>query len=156
IDRTDEVLKRMSAIAEKRPGIEGTFGVTGLNLLTGTNQTNAGVMFLPLKSFSERKGKPEESARALAAYFNEQYTHIQDAFSLVLLPPPVQGIGQAGGFKMQVENRSGLATPQELEATTQSLIGEASKNPLIAAAFSTFRASVPQLYANVDRVKAKM
>jgi multidrug efflux pump len=155
IDRTDEVLNRLAAIAQKRPGIEATFGVTGLNLLTGTNQTNAGVIFLPLKSFGERNGKPEQSAKALSAYFNEQYSHIQEAFSLVLLPPPVQGIGQAGGFKMQVENRSGLATPQELEATTQALMGEASKDPQIAAAFSTFRASVPQLYANVDRVKAK-
>ena len=73
----------------------------------------------------------------------------------MLLPPPVQGIGQAGGFKMQVEDRSGLATPQQLEAATQALIAEATKDPRIAAAFSSFRASVPQLYANVDRVKAK-
>jgi multidrug efflux pump len=155
IDRTDAVLNQMAAIAQKRPGIEATFAVTGLNLLTGTNQTNAAVIFLPLKAFGERNGKPEESAKALSAYLNEQYSHIQEAFSLVLLPPPVQGIGQAGGFKMQVENRSGSATPQQLEAATQSLIGAASQNPQIAAAFSTFRASVPQLYANVDRVKAK-
>ena len=123
--------------------------------MTGTNQTNAAVIFLPLKSFAERNGKPEQSAKAISAYLNEQYSHIQEAFSLVLLPPPVQGIGQAGGFKMQVEDRSGLATPQQFEAATQTLIAEAGKDPQIAAAFSTFRASVPQLYANVDRVKAK-
>ena len=113
----------------KRPGIEGTFAVTGLNLLTGTNQTNAAVIFLPLKHFAERNGKPEQSAKAISAYLNEQYSHIQEAFSLVLLPPPVQGIGQAGGFKMQVEDRSGHATPQQLEAATQALIAEASKDP---------------------------
>ena len=73
----------------------------------------------------------------------------------MLLPPPVQGIGQAGGFKMQVEDRSGHASPQQLEAATQALVAEAAKDPRIAAAFSSFRASVPQLYANVDRVKAK-
>ncbi|HEX3598805.1 MAG TPA: multidrug efflux RND transporter permease subunit [Lacipirellulaceae bacterium] len=155
IDRTDAVLDRMSAIAMKCPGIEGTFAVTGLNLLTGTNQTNAAVIFLPLKHFSERNGKPEQSAKAISAYLNQQYSHIQEAFSLVLLPPPVQGIGQAGGFKMQVEDRSGHATPQQLEAATQALIIEAGKDPRIAAAFSSFRSSVPQLYANVDRVKAK-
>jgi multidrug efflux pump len=155
IDRTDAVLNRMSEIAGKTPGVEATFAVTGLNLLTGTTQTNAAVIFLPLKGFSERKGKPAESAHAISAYLTEKYGHIQEAFSLVLLPPPVQGIGQAGGFKMQVEDRSGLATPQQLEAATQTLIAEATKNPQIAAAFSSFRASVPQLYANVDRVKAK-
>jgi hydrophobe/amphiphile efflux-1 (HAE1) family protein len=155
IDRTDDVLNRMAAIAQDRPGIEGTFAVTGLNLLTGTTQTNVGVIFLPLKPFGERNGKPEQSAKALAGYLMEKYSHVQEAFALVLLPPPVQGIGQAGGFKMQVEDRSGLATPQQLEAATQALIGEAVKDPHIAAAFSSFRASVPQLYANVDRVKAK-
>jgi hydrophobe/amphiphile efflux-1 (HAE1) family protein len=155
IDRTDAVLDRMSDIAIKTPGVEATFAVTGLNLLTGTNQTNAAVIFLPLKHFSERNGKPAESAQAISAYLTEKYSHIQEAFSLVLLPPPVQGIGQAGGFKMQVEDRSGLSTPQQLEAATQALVAEASKDPRIAALFSSFRASVPQLYANVDRVKAK-
>jgi multidrug efflux pump len=155
IDRTDAVLNRMSEIALKTPGVEATFAVTGLNLLTGTTQTNAAVIFLPLKHFSERNGKPAESAQAISGYLNEKYSHIQEAFSLVLLPPPVQGIGQAGGFKMQVEDRSGLATPQQLEAATQTLIAEATKDPRIVAAFSSFRASVPQLYANVDRVKAK-
>jgi hydrophobe/amphiphile efflux-1 (HAE1) family protein len=155
IDRTDAVLDRMSDIAIKTPGVEATFAVTGLNLLTGTNQTNAAVIFLPLKHFSERNGKPAESAQAISAYLTEKYSHIQEAFSLVLLPPPVQGIGQAGGFKMQVEDRSGLSTPQQLEAATQALVAEASKDSRIAALFSSFRASVPQLYANVDRVKAK-
>ena len=155
IDRTDAVLKRMSDIAIKAPGIEATFGITGLNLLTGTNQTNTATMFLPLKQFDERNGKPEESAKALNDYLTEQYSHIQEGFCLVLLPPPVQGIGQAGGFKMQVEDRSGRATPQQLEAATGALVADASQDPQITSLFSSFRASVPQLYANVDRIKAK-
>ncbi len=155
IDRTDAVLKRMSDIAIKAPGVEATFGITGLNILTGTNQTNAAIMFLPLKKFDERKGKPAETAGALSDYLNEQYSHIQEGFCLVLLPPPVQGIGQAGGFKMQVEDRSGQATPQQLEAATSALVADASQDPRITSLFSSFRASVPQLYANVDRVKAK-
>ena len=84
-----------------------------------------------------------------------QFGRIQEGFSLVLQPPPVQGIGQAGGFKMQVEDRSGRATPQQLQAATDALIAAAGKDPQIAALFTTFRAGVPQLYANVDRVKAK-
>lgn len=155
IDRTDAVLAHMSEIAAKTPGVEATFAVTGLNLLSGTTQTNVAVIFLPLKDFAERVGNPAESAKAIAGHLMQEYSHVQEAFSLVLLPPPVQGIGQAGGFKMQVEDRAGTSTPQQLQAAAEALIGEAMKDPRIIAAFSTFRASVPQLYANVDRVKAK-
>ena len=155
IDRTDAVLSRLSDIAMKVPGIEGTFAITGLNLLSGTNQTNAATMFLPLKHFSKRNGKPAESAEALSGYLMGEFGRIQEGFSLVLMPPPVQGIGQAGGFKMQVEDRSGRATPQQLQAATDALIAAAGKDPQIAALFTSFRAGVPQLYANVDRVKAR-
>jgi multidrug efflux pump subunit AcrB len=83
------------------------------------------------------------------------FSQVQEAFALVLSPPPVRGIGQAGGFKMQVEDRSGLSTPQQLEAATEALIADARKDPRITSLFSTFRANVPQLYADVDRTKAK-
>ena len=73
----------------------------------------------------------------------------------MLLPPAVNGIGNAGGFKMQVEDRSGTATPQQFQAATQHLIDAAHSRPELSRLFTTFRASVPQLYANVDRVKAK-
>jgi hydrophobe/amphiphile efflux-1 (HAE1) family protein len=155
IDRTDAVVDRMSEIASKIEGIHDTFGVTGFNLLTGTNQTNTATMFLPLDEFGERAGKPGESAETLSGRLMGAFSQVQEAFSLVLSPPPVRGIGQAGGFKMQVEDRSGLATPQQLEAATGALIADARKDPRITSLFSTFRASVPQLYANVDRVKAK-
>ena len=145
----------MSDIGLKTPGVEGTFAITGFNLLTGTNQTNTATMFLPLKNFDKRVGHPEQSATALSGYLMGQYSQIQEGFSLVLSPPPVRGIGQAGGFKMQVEDRSGLATPQQLAAATDTLIGDARKDPRLMSLFSTFRATVPQLYANVDRVKAK-
>jgi multidrug efflux pump subunit AcrB len=75
--------------------------------------------------------------------------------ALVLIPPAVNGIGNAGGFTMEVEDRSGSATPQQLLAVTQSLVDAARKRPELAMLFSSFRASVPQIYVNVDRVKAK-
>jgi multidrug efflux pump len=157
IDRTEEVLDRVNKIALKAPGVEGTFAITGLNFLTGTNQTNMATVFLPLKSFHERVRDPaHQSAAAITGYLYQALSPIQDAFYFVAQPPPVQGIGQAGGFKMQVEDRSGLATPQQLQAATNALIAEASKDPRIAQPIlSTFRAGVPQLYANVNRVKAK-
>ena len=117
IDRTDEVLARMSDIGLKTAGVEGTFAITGFNLLTGTNQTNTATMFLPLKKFHERVGKKGQSADELAGYFTGVYSQIQEARTLVIKPPPVRGIGQAGGFKMQIEDRSGLGTPQQLESS---------------------------------------
>ena len=155
IDRTDAVIARLSEIAAKIPGVHDTFGVTGFNLLTGTNQTNTATMFLPLAKFDERAGKPELSANTMVGKLMGAFSQVQEAFTLVLSPPPVRGIGSAGGFKMQIEDRSGLSTPQQLEAATNALMTEARKDSRITALFSTFRASVPQLFADVDRTKAK-
>jgi hydrophobe/amphiphile efflux-1 (HAE1) family protein len=155
VDRTDAVLARMSEMGGKVPGVLGTFSITGFNLLTGTNQTNTGTMFLPLKNFDERAGHPEQSGTALTGKLMGMFSQIQEGFCLVLQPPPVQGIGQAGGFKMQVEDRTGQATPQQLEAATGALIADARQDPRITSLFSTFHASVPQLFAKVDREKAK-
>ncbi|HEX3357042.1 MAG TPA: multidrug efflux RND transporter permease subunit [Tepidisphaeraceae bacterium] len=155
IDRTDAVIDRLAEIARKTPGVHDTFAITGFNLLTGTNQTNAATMFTPLNPFDERVGKPEESANALTGHLMGAFSQVQEGFALVLSPPPVRGIGSAGGFKMQVEDRLGLSTPHELEAAAAALIADARKDPRITALFSTFRSNVPQLYANVDRVKAK-
>jgi multidrug efflux pump len=155
VDRTDAVLSRMEEMGLKVPGVLGTFSITGFNLLTGTNETNTGTMFLPLKNFDERAKHPEQSATALTGKLMGMFSQIQEGFCLVLQPPPVQGIGQAGGFKMQVEDRAGQSTPQELEAATAGLIADARQDPRITSLFTTFHASVPQLYANVDREKAK-
>jgi multidrug efflux pump subunit AcrB len=112
-------------------------------------------MFTPLDPFDDRVGKPAESADALTRRLTGAFSQVQEGYALVLAPPPVRGIGSAGGFKMQVEDRSGLFTPQQLEAATDALIAEARKDPRLTSLFTTFRANVPQLYANVDRVKAK-
>jgi hydrophobe/amphiphile efflux-1 (HAE1) family protein len=155
LNRTDAVVERLSAIGLKTPGVRATFAVTGFNLLTGTNQPNAATMFLPLNSFHERADHPAESANALAGQLMGAFSAVQEAFTLVLSPPPVRGIGAAGGFKMQVEDRAGHSTPQQLEAATGMLIAEARKDPRITSLFSTFRANVPQLWAEVNRTKAK-
>ena len=155
IDRTDAVVDKIAALAKETPGIGDTFAITGFNLLTGTNQTNAATMFTPLKSFDERHGKKGQSADELVGIMMGKFSSVKEAFSLVLSPPPVRGIGQAGGFKMQVEDRTGLSTPQQLEAAVTALSMDARKDPRLTSIFSTFHANVPQLYANVDRVKAK-
>ncbi len=158
IDRTEDVMKRVSDIAMQAPGVEGTFAITGFNFFTGTTQTNMATIFLPLTSFHERVRDPaHQSAAAITGYLYQALSPIQEAFCGVFPPPPVQGMGQAGGFKMQVEDRTGSATPQQLQAATGALIAAAIKDPRISpmATRTSFRADVPQFYANVNRVKAK-
>jgi multidrug efflux pump subunit AcrB len=112
-------------------------------------------MFTPLLPFDKRVGHPEMTATAITARLRQQFSGIPEALVLVFPPPPVRGVGSAGGFKMQIEDRSGLGTPQELQAVTARVIEAASQHRELSALFSSFRAGVPQLYGNVDRVKAK-
>jgi hydrophobe/amphiphile efflux-1 (HAE1) family protein len=155
-DRTEDVMRRMAKIANATPGIRDTFAIAGYSGFTGVNASNAGTMFVVMDDFSKRNGHPEMSAGAITGKLMGEYSKIQEGFALVFPPPPVRGVGTAGGFKMQVEDRTGRATPQELQATVEDVIAEARKNPKLSPQLlSTFRANVPQLYVNLDRAKAK-
>jgi hydrophobe/amphiphile efflux-1 (HAE1) family protein len=155
IERTDAVMSQLSDIARKTPGITDAFAVSGFSILTRSNSSAAGLLFLHFTPFSERAGKADMTAAAIAGRVNKQYGKVEGGQAIVLLPPAVSGIGNSGGFTMQVEDRSGTATPQQLQAATQQLIKAAHSRPELSMLFSTFRASVPQIYVNVDRVKAK-
>ena len=155
IDRTQRVMDRMAAMAVKTPGVHGLFAVSGLSILANANSSAAGVMFCTLDPFRERAGKPELTAREVTRKLSQQFGTIQEALIQVFPPPPLRGIGTAGGFKMQVEDRSGRQTPQQLQQVVEQLMGEAHKCPEITNAFSSFRASFPQLYGDVNRIKAK-
>jgi multidrug efflux pump len=155
IYRSDAVIRQMTEIAVKTPGVAHVVALPGYSVLTGVNQSNAGTMFCALTPFEERAGHDDLSGGAVTAKLMGQYRQLEEGFALVFPPPPVRGIGSAGGFRIQIEDRSGQATPQELEAVVRQMIAEASKSPQLAQLFSGFRASVPQLYANIDRTRAK-
>jgi hydrophobe/amphiphile efflux-1 (HAE1) family protein len=155
IDRTQAVMEKMAQIGLNTAGVKGVFTVAGLSILSNANSSAAGVMFCPLEDFSKRAGNPNLSAGAITKRLFAGFSKIQDAIVLVFPPPPIRGVGNAGGFKMQIEDRSGLSTPQQLQAVTDQVIAAARKRPEVTALFTTFRASFPQLYGNVDRVKAK-
>ncbi len=155
LDRTQAMILKLSDTAKKVPGVANVFGVAGFSILSRSNSSAAGLMFIPLSPFSERAGKNELSMQSIIGKLNAEFSRIQDGTALVIPPPPVRGIGTAGGFKLQIQDRSGQATPQELQQTTELVIAEARKRPELTAIFSTFRASFPQLYAEIDRAKAK-
>lgn len=156
IGRTQKVMHRLAEIASKIPGVNHTVAVSGFSILNGVTQSNAGTMFLPLVNFKERVLHPEQSAAAISQRLRQEYANVQEGMALVLSPPPVRGLGTSGGFKMQIQDRAGRASPQDLQAVVDNLAARARENPKLQTLFTTYRANVPQLFANVDREKVKV
>src|SRR5207247_2088345 len=136
-------------------GVHDAIGVAGYSVLTGANSSAAGTIFLPLDSFDDREGNSELSGQTIARQLSAQFSQVQEGFALVFPPPPVRGIGRAGGFKLQIQDRSGTHTPQELQIVVDDLIAASHSHPQVQNLFTSFRANVPQLYADLDRTKAK-
>jgi hydrophobe/amphiphile efflux-1 (HAE1) family protein len=153
LERTDAVIRRMGDIMLKHPGVSDSIAFPGLSINGFTNSPNAGIAFVNLKSFEERHG-PGMSGAEIAATLNAEFSSIQDAFVAVFPPPPVNGLGTTGGFKLYVEDRAGLGY-DELFTATQALVAKANQTPGLAGAFSGFTVNTPQLEADVDRGKAK-
>jgi len=153
LDRTEAVIRRMSDIAMQTPGIKHAVGFPGLSINGFTNAPNAGIVFFTLDDFSERKS-PELSAGAIAMDVNRRLFEIQDAFIAIFPPPAVEGLGTIGGFRMQIEDRASLGDEALYEAV-QAMITRAQQAPELAGVFSSYQINVPQLYADVDRTKAK-
>ena len=153
LDRTREVTERMSKIFASTPGVEHWFVLGGFSLLDGTNASNGATAFAAWSDWSKRT-TPDLSQESLVARLQKEFAQMQESFILVLVPPSIQGLGVAGGFQMQIEDREGVG-PEILQERTQAVIDEARKSPEIGGASSSFRAGVPQLYLNIDRVKAE-
>jgi len=153
LDRTDAVIRKMSAIAAEIPGVESSIAFPGLSINGFTNAPNSGIAFFSLKPFNERKGK-EQSAEGIAAEINKRMGAVEDAFVMVLPPPPVNGLGTTGGFKMMLEDRGNLGY-DALYKATQAMQAKAWADPRLQGVFSSYQINVPQLFADIDRVKAK-
>jgi len=153
LERTDAVIRRMSDIAKEIPGVESSVAFPGLSINGFTNAPNAGIVFTTLKPFHQRTGKGE-SGEAIAAEINKRMGAVQDAFIMVFPPPPVNGLGTTGGFKMMIEDRDNLGY-DELYKAVQAVQMKAWQDPQLAGVFSGFQINVPQLFADVDRAKAK-
>src|SRR6185437_631338 len=111
LDRTTAVIKRMSDIALKTPGVESVPAFPGLSINGFTNAPNMGIAFTPLKPFEERRDA-SKSAGGIAMAMNQQFAKIQEAFIAIFPPPPVQGLGVIGGFKLQIEDRANLGADE--------------------------------------------
>ena len=153
--RTDEVHRRAIEIALDTPGVEHGVNFVGFSGATFTNAPNAGAIFLTLEPWEKRSNDPRKSAAAITGALFGKFAAIQDALIFVVQPPPVSGIGNAGGFRMMVEDRGG-AGPQALQAAAVALMMRANQTPGITQAFTLFETSTPQLYLDIDRAKAQL
>jgi multidrug efflux pump len=154
LERSDEVIQRMTELARKTEGVGHTISVPGYSILTGTNIPNVGGMFVILAPFEERAGHPELSANQVAARLRQQYREIQEAQAVLFGAPAIDGLGSTGGFKMQVKDM-GAAGLEALQGAVANVAGKGNSQPGLVGLFSSFSANQPQLYVDVDRVKAK-
>ncbi|MBD8474697.1 efflux RND transporter permease subunit [Pseudomonas sp. CFBP 8770] len=153
LDRTEDVIKRMSDIALKQPGVENAIAFPGLSINGFTNSPNNGIVFVALKDFDQRKDA-SLSANAIAAELNGKFAGIQDAYMAIFPPPPVMGLGTIGGFRLQVQDRGNLGY-DELYKQTQNIIAKSRSVPELAGLFTSYTVNVPQVDASIDREKAK-
>jgi multidrug efflux pump len=153
LDRTEAVIRRMGEIMLKHPGVESAVSFPGLSINGFTNSANAGIAFATLKPFAERR-RPDLSGAAIAGQLNREFAAIPDAFIAIFPPPPVQGLGTTGGFKLEIEDRASLGY-EALDAATKAFLAKAYQTRELAGLFSSYQVNVPQLYADVDRTKAR-
>jgi hydrophobe/amphiphile efflux-1 (HAE1) family protein len=153
--RTDEVQMRALNIALDVPGVIHAVNVVGFSGATFTNAPNAGALFLVLDSFDKRAKDPRQSALGIQGELFRRLSAIQDAFIIAVLPPPVIGIGNAGGFRMMIEDRAGHG-PAALQQATVAMMARAAQTPGLSQVFTLFETSTPQIYLDIDRTKAQL
>jgi HAE1 family hydrophobic/amphiphilic exporter-1 len=154
LDRTQSVLDRVSEIASQTPGVAQVITIAGISALDNSaSLANAGVGYIILKDWDARGAG--EDLRSLVYGLNDKLSTILEARALVLPPPPIQGIGNAAGFAMQVELRDGNSDFSKLQALTQAMVANAQTQSALQRVQSPFRATVPQLDVEVDRIKTQ-
>jgi HAE1 family hydrophobic/amphiphilic exporter-1 len=154
LERTNATLDRISDISRKVPGVDKVLTIAGVSPLdNNASLSSAGVAYLVLKDWSER-GKGQDLL-SLFQRLNGEFDAIMDARIIVLPPPPIQGIGNAGGFTMMVQLRDGSFDFTKLQAVTSAVVANAQSQSGLQRVSTSFRSDVPQFSVEVDRVKAQ-
>ena len=152
--RTDAVTREVTKIILATPGVARAVPIVGLDGSTFTNAPNSAVVFSTLEPFRERAKKGLEGPQ-VQALLNQRLGAVQDAFLISVAPPPVRGMGNAGGFKMMVQDRRG-GGPGALEAAANDMVGAANRTPGMGYVFTLFNTRTPKIYADLDPVRAEI
>jgi HAE1 family hydrophobic/amphiphilic exporter-1 len=155
-ERTDAVMQQIAAIAKKVPGVENVITVSGISILDNfASLANAGVAFVVLNDWNVRLKQKGQDLRSITLKLNRSLHAITQAVVFALPPPPIQGIGNVGGFTMQVEIRNGNFDYALLQNLADTVVRDGNEQSALQRLSTTFRASAPQLNVVVDRVKAE-
>jgi hydrophobic/amphiphilic exporter-1 (mainly G- bacteria), HAE1 family len=148
------VLTDMMKIAKQVPGVFHVAALGGLNVLTGGSKSNSGTIFMQLKPWDERKEKTQQLLGVIAE-LNKRFAAIKEAKIVVIPPPAIPGLGNAGGFSIQIEQRQSNDDIKTFENVVNNFVAEANKQPEVAGAFTFFSAHTPGYEVDVDRIKCK-
>jgi hydrophobe/amphiphile efflux-1 (HAE1) family protein len=152
LSRTQKVVEKIIGIIKETPGVTDVITSAGYSILTGTNASNSAMVIVILEDWSKRR-TPELQVNALMAGLRGKFFQIPEAMCIPFAPATIPGLGNTGGFSFVLQDTTGTH-PQRLADVTNSLIVAANNNPLLTGVFSTFSASVPQVFLKIDREKA--
>jgi multidrug efflux pump len=155
LSRTDAVQRRVVDISLKTPGVAHAVNFVGFNGATFTNAPNSGAIFVTLDDWADRGHDPKLSAAGITSELYKRLGSIQDGQIFVVQPPPVSGIGNAGGFRMMVEDKQSRGSQALLDAATAVML-KAQQTTGVAQVFTLFENSTPQFYLDIDRTKVQL
>src|SRR3954470_11157323 len=152
LERTDAVSKRVEEIIGKTPGVQYVTTITGYSLVSGAYASNTAFLFVSLKPWEERKSKEQHSFALVNALNRKLAVEVPEAVAVTFGPPPIIGLGSGSGFTIMLQDRGG-GTPEFLAKNVNDFLAAARKRPEIGSANTFFRATVPQVFADIDRDK---
>ncbi|CAN5897862.1 multidrug efflux RND transporter permease subunit [soil metagenome] len=154
IGRTRAATDAVSAVLGRTPGVRTWMMLGGFSLLDNANASNAATCFVMFDPFDERTGNPAVTQEAIIGALNQGFADVRDAVAFAVAPPAIIGLGVAGGFEMQIEDREGVGL-DELQRRTQEIVDAAQASGAVAQLTTSFRSGVPQLRADIDREKVR-
>lgn len=154
VQRTDAILERLEAIALGAPGVRQTMGVAGFSAFFQADSSNWGTIWIILDDFDKRTTRDSQAAALVRRLNVEFYEKVLGARAVVFGAPPVPGLGQSGGFQLQIQDRTGLGL-RALQEAGETIVEKANAQPGLAQVFTTFRADTPRLFLDIDREKTR-
>ncbi|WP_298934624.1 multidrug efflux RND transporter permease subunit [uncultured Ruegeria sp.] len=154
LDRTDDIIKQATEIALETPGVTNAVAFAGFSGATFTNASNQGVIFTTFESFENRQ-KSGLTAGAIVGQLFGRMQSLREAFIIAIAPPAVRGVGTGGGFKLQLQDLESADMSRVLQSA-YSVMGSASQSDKVQGVFTTFSSGSPQLYLEINRVRAQM
>jgi HAE1 family hydrophobic/amphiphilic exporter-1 len=153
VSRTQAVIDEIDRIAAETPGVANRISITGFSILTGVSGSNNGFMAIVYEPWDDRMSL-EESQQAIIGHLRREFSKVEDAVAIVFPPPAIDGLGNASGFQMQLQDR-GNAGLEQLQTVANEMVTAGNAQTGLQALNTTFRAAVPQVFVDIDRTKVK-